>query len=58
MARTFACKDMGFECNFVARAKTDKDLLVKVAQHARQTHNIEKVDSDMERKVLSVVKDA
>ncbi len=58
MARTFACKDMGFECNFVARAKTDKDLLVKVAQHARQAHNIEKVDSDMERKVLSVVKDA
>lgn len=58
MARKFACKDMGFECSFEARAKTDKDLLVKVAQHAREAHKIEKVDSEMERKVLAVVKDA
>ena len=58
MARTFACKDMGLQCSFEARAKTDRDLLVKVAQHQRQAHNIEKLDSEMERKVMAVVKDA
>ncbi|VVB77268.1 Uncharacterised protein [uncultured archaeon] len=57
MAKSFACKDMGMACSFTARAANEDDLMRKVAEHAKNVHNI-RMDDETKRKIKAVIKEA
>ncbi|HET6514684.1 MAG TPA: DUF1059 domain-containing protein [Thermodesulfovibrionales bacterium] len=44
--KTLLCKDVGVNCDFVARGRTDAEVLNKASEHARKDHGIKKVTKD------------
>ena len=38
MSLTLACKDTGAECDFVAKAETEEELMAQIAKHAKEVH--------------------
>lgn len=46
MEKILKCKDLGVDCDFVARGKTEEEVLKKASEHAKKDHNIKKVTKD------------
>jgi predicted small metal-binding protein len=46
MAKLLKCKDVGLDCDFVARGRTEDEVLKKAAEHARKDHGIKRVTKD------------
>lgn len=46
MQKVLRCRDVGVNYDFVARGKTDEEVLKKAAEHARKDHNIKEVTGD------------
>jgi predicted small metal-binding protein len=57
MARTMSCKDVGPECDFVARGATDEEVMGQVAEHARTAHGMEEVPPELAEKAMAAIKD-
>lgn len=57
MARTMSCKDVGPECDFVARGETDEEVLGQVAEHARTAHGLDEVPPELAEKAKAAIKD-
>jgi len=51
----FKCKDVGFECGFVAKAKTEDDILSQCAAHAAKDHGMkpEDITPELKGKIIS-----
>jgi len=56
--KSFACKDIGMDCDFVAKAKTEEQLLKKIAEHAKKAHNMQTVDDATMAKIKAAIKEA
>jgi len=59
MAMTFACRDLGVDCPYVARGETEEELIADVLKHGKETHGYtdEKLnDPEMMKKVKSAIK--
>ncbi len=54
MAKSFACRDIGMSCGFSTSAGTEKELMERIARHAKEAHGMAKID----RKTMSAVKSA
>ena len=48
MAREIACRDAGFDCDFMIRSENEDELVEFVQEHARNTHDTELARSDIE----------
>ena len=57
MAKVLRCRDVGMDCDFVARAETEEEILKKVAEHAQTVHNMDEIPEDVLAKVRSVIRD-
>jgi predicted small metal-binding protein len=53
---SFKCKDVGMNCPFEAKAKTEEELLKKIAEHASKVHNMKTISPDMMTKVKKAIK--
>jgi predicted small metal-binding protein len=53
---TFACKDLGMDCPFEAKAATEAELMKKIAEHAKSAHQIDPVPADLMAKIKKVIK--
>lgn len=58
MVKRFACRDIGMNCDFVAQAETEEELMPKIADHARQAHSMQEIDAGTMAKVKAAIKDA
>lgn len=49
----FKCKDVGFECSFVAKGKTEDDILSQCANHAKNDHGMkpEEITDELRNKI-------
>jgi len=56
MTLSLACKDVGTNCSFTAKAETEEELLKKVAQHAKEAHGMTSIDAATLAKVKSAIK--
>lgn len=52
----FRCKDIGMNCGFEAHADTKEQLMPKIAEHAKNSHGIEKIPDDLRMKVEGAIK--
>jgi predicted small metal-binding protein len=57
MAKEFACKDIGMNCGFKAKAKTEEELLTQIAKHAKEAHNMNEISPEVMQKVKASIKD-
>jgi len=58
MAKKISCADVVSGCNWSATAKDEKALLEKIANHAKNEHNMTSIPDEVLSKVKSVIKDA
>ncbi len=57
MARyRFSCSDAGLNCGFVTSAGSREALMAKIADHAKDIHNIREIDPELGKKVESAIK--
>ena len=45
MAKMLRCKDIGVNCGFVAKGKTEEEVIKKAKEHAK-SHGIKRVTKD------------
>lgn len=55
--KSFACKDIGMSCGFVAKENDENKLMQKIAKHAREAHGMEKVDDATMAKIRAAIKE-
>lgn len=47
MAYEIACRDAGYDCDFMIRDENEGELIEFVQQHAREAHDAEMSESDI-----------
>ena len=57
MAKSMCCKDVGPECDFVARGETEEEVMGQVAEHARTAHGMEEVPPELAEKAKAAIRD-
>jgi len=58
MTVSVSCRDVGVDCDFKAEAQTEEELLKKIAQHAKEAHNMSSIDAATFAKVKAAIKTA
>ncbi len=53
---SFTCKDVGMDCSWSAKDKSQDKLLAKIAAHAKKSHNMATIDDAMMGKVKAAIK--
>ena len=43
MAKVLRCRDVGMDCDFVAQADTEEEILQRAAVHACMVHNMHSI---------------
>ncbi len=60
MAKTFACRDLGIDCPYVARGETEEELIADVVKHGKEVHGYtdeQLKDPEMMKKVKAAIKE-
>jgi len=57
MAETISCRDVGVDCDFVARGETEQEILQKCSEHARTAHNMNELPPELAEKVRGSIRD-
>ncbi len=57
MAKEMHCSDVGMDCDFVAKAESEEELMKKVVEHAREAHGITEITPELAQKVTEVIRD-
>ena len=57
MEKVIRCRDVGFDCNGVIRAKTEEEALTLAAEHARKVHNVTEITPEIVAKIKAVMKE-
>ena len=54
----FKCKDVGFDCGFTAKGKTEEEILSKCATHATTDHGMkqEEITEELKSKIKSNIR--
>ena len=56
MAKTVNCRDVGVDCDFVAKGETEEEVLQQCADHARTAHGIE-ISPELATKVRTAIRE-
>ena len=51
------CRDVGVDCDFEARGKTEQEVLPKCAEHAKADHGMAEIPPELAAKVQASIKD-
>jgi len=57
MAKILSCREVGVDCDFVARGATEEEILEKAREHARKDHGYEGIPPELEAKVKAAIRD-
>jgi AhpD family alkylhydroperoxidase len=49
------CRDVGVDCDFVARGKTEEEIFAKAAEHGKKDHNMMEIPPELVDKCRSVI---
>ena len=57
MDKELFCRDVGFDCDFVACGKTEEEVLSKAGQHVLAVHGIEGFSKEFYNKARSAIRE-
>lgn len=57
MGRILRCRDLGLDCDFVARGENDEAVMEQAAGHARTVHGMERIPADVEHRARASIHD-
>jgi predicted small metal-binding protein len=56
MAKVLRCKDIGMDCDFVARGETEEEILKQAVEHADTTHDMKEIPEEVLAKVRAAIR--
>lgn len=57
MAKTMNCRDVGVDCDFVAKGETEEQVMQQCAEHARTAHGMNEIPVELVTKVRAAIRD-
>ncbi len=51
-----SCKDLGVDCDFVARGETEQEVLQQCAKHGKEVHGMEEIPPELMAKVQKAIR--
>jgi predicted small metal-binding protein len=57
MSKILSCRDVGVDCDFVAKGDTEEEILEQCAEHARNDHGMTEIPDDLVQKVRWAIRD-
>jgi predicted small metal-binding protein len=51
------CRDVGVDCDYVARGETDADIMQQCAEHAAAEHGMTEIPPELADKVKAAIRD-
>ena len=57
MPKTVSCRDVGADCDFVARGDSEAEVLAQVTEHARTAHKMSEISAEVKDKVVAAIRD-
>jgi predicted small metal-binding protein len=57
MAKVLRCRDVGMDCDFVAQANSEEEILQQAAQHAHMIHNMQEIPAEVIAAVRAAIRD-
>ncbi|MEW6602091.1 MAG: DUF1059 domain-containing protein [Nitrospirota bacterium] len=57
MTKVFQCSDLGVECKWKGMAQDEKELLVKVAEHASKEHGMKELTEVIRNKIKARIRE-
>ena len=60
MGKTLACRDLGADCQYVARGETEDDLMTDMGKHAKDVHGYtddQLKDPGLTKKIKAAIKE-
>jgi len=57
MAKTVSCRDVGSDCDFVARGANEEEIMQQVANHARVEHNMSEIPAEVRETLHAAIHD-
>ncbi|HJU88513.1 MAG TPA: DUF1059 domain-containing protein [Gemmatimonadaceae bacterium] len=55
-SRELRCRDVGLDCDYVVRGKTEEDVMRQAAAHAKRDHGIQEITPDLADRVRSAIR--
>lgn len=55
--KVVSCRDAGVDCDFVARGKTEEEVLQKAAEHCQKDHGMKDIPKELVEKVRALIHD-
>ena len=57
MAKMVSCRDVGADCDFVARGNSEEEIMSQVVEHARTAHNMNEIPAEVRDQVRAAIRD-
>jgi predicted small metal-binding protein len=57
MSKIVSCREVGVDCDFVAKGETEQEVLQQCAEHARKKHGMTELPADLAEKVRGAIRD-
>ncbi len=57
MSKIVSCREVGVDCDFVAKGETEQEVLQECAEHARKEHGMTELPADLAEKVRGAIRD-
>jgi predicted small metal-binding protein len=57
MAKVLTCREVGMDCDFVARGNSEEEIMAQAAAHARNDHGFQDIPPEVVDKVKAAIHD-
>ena len=57
MAKAIYCRDMGSDCDFVARGETEEELFKNAAEHGAAVHGITSMPPELVEQAKALIRE-
>ena len=57
MSKIVSCREVGVDCDFVAKGGTEQEVLKQCSEHARKEHGMTELPADLAEKVRGAIRD-
>jgi predicted small metal-binding protein len=57
MSKVLSCRDVGVDCDFIARGETEEEIFRLCAEHGRKAHNMKSIPEDLRTKMRQYIRD-
>lgn len=57
MAKVVSCRDVGMDCDFVAKGDSEQEILQQCVEHARTDHGMDEIPAEVVDQVRAAIHD-